>query len=249
MNKFHENVETQNTAAVAQSIPEGRTFQVGDRRYRLTRLKSSSDRYGPCEVCKKHVSDMYYQVEERYFMHTSGHPPFREGWTHGDCRSIFGHELCLRARRLGRYIGSVIDDQRTCDVHADGLPLETLHAPGFESRSDYSAHLLLAKAAEVGKPEAVVVADDPKCMFQERPTAGPNYRSVQGCGESFYRVYNADDHVVMTANASPRDPSTGAVTVAVIWMVAGAEASRPDYDAMVEAVRRRIIDGPMRLPS
>ena len=121
--------------------------------------------------------------------------------------------------------------------------------PGCESRADYDAHLLLAKAAEVGKSEAALVADGPWCLFQERPTVGPKYRSAQGCGESFYRVYNADDHVVMTANAGPRDPRTGAVTVAVNWMVAGTEASRPDYEAMVDAVRRRIIDGPIRLTS
>lgn len=124
MNNFHENVEMQDTPAVARAMPEGREFQVGDRRYRLTRLKSSSNRYGPCEVCKEHVPDVYYQVEERYFSHTAARPPFREGWTHADCSSIFGHEVCLRARRRGPYIGSVINDQRTCDVHADGLPLE-----------------------------------------------------------------------------------------------------------------------------
>lgn len=169
MNTTHENPKTQNATSLAQAMPEGRTFQIGDCRYRLTRLKASSDKYGPCEVCKKHVSDMHYQVEERYFRHTSGRPPFQEGWTHADCRSIFGHEACLSARRRGRYIGSVSDDKRTYDVHAEGLPLEQLQALGFESHATYESHQqLLAKAAEVGKSQAVLIADGPWCLLQER---------------------------------------------------------------------------------
>lgn len=166
MKNIRESAETQDTTAAAQAMPEGRTFQVGDRRYRLTRLKSSSDRYGPCEACKKHVSDVYYQVEERYFRHASGRPPFQEGWTHADCRSIFGHEGCLRARRRGQYIGSMSDDKNTCDVHADGLQLEPLHSLGFESHADYDAQPL-AKAVEAGRSHAALVADGPWCLPEE----------------------------------------------------------------------------------
>ena len=57
-------------------------------RYRLTATGASSDKYGPCEVCKKPATAVFHLVEER---------SFADGWTYDGCRNLFGHENCLEA--------------------------------------------------------------------------------------------------------------------------------------------------------
>lgn len=44
MNTIQKNAATKDTTSVAQAMREGITFQIGDRRYRLTRLKASRSR-------------------------------------------------------------------------------------------------------------------------------------------------------------------------------------------------------------
>lgn len=50
----------------------------------------SSAKYGPCEVCGEHASDVQHQIEKRKY---SG------GWTHHDCTDLFGHEACLQSKQ------------------------------------------------------------------------------------------------------------------------------------------------------
>jgi hypothetical protein len=65
-------------------------------RYRIKSTGESSAKYGACEVCGKHVSEVFYQVEEKFFRFPAG-----SGWTQHDCRSYFGHRACLMDRRRG----------------------------------------------------------------------------------------------------------------------------------------------------
>jgi hypothetical protein len=70
----------------------------GTLRYRLISTGSSSERLGDCEVCGEHVSEVFRQVEERFysFVHNG---EVSEGWTQHECRSFFGHEACLLKQR------------------------------------------------------------------------------------------------------------------------------------------------------
>lgn len=72
------------------------------------------------------------------------------------------------------------------------------------------------------------------------------YKCVDQCGSAFY-VYDADWHVVMTADAEMVDPAAGTVQVSVIWKQVGVKSGTPQYEAMVQAVRQRVIDGPVTL--
>jgi len=54
--------------------------------YRLTSMDESSAKYGLCEVCGKHCSEVWYQAE------------MRSGSYYG-CRSFFGCKDCLIAQR------------------------------------------------------------------------------------------------------------------------------------------------------
>lgn len=59
-------------------------------RYRLSSTGGSSAKFGPCEVCGGHATEVFQQVEERAY---SG------GWTQHECRRLFGHETCLTVQR------------------------------------------------------------------------------------------------------------------------------------------------------
>lgn len=80
-------------------------------RYRLTSTGYSSRRYGNCEICSEHCSEVFIQTENvRYNprrglrndlpyddnMRNEGKP---SGWTFYGCFSYFGHEECLLAKR------------------------------------------------------------------------------------------------------------------------------------------------------
>lgn len=70
------------------------------------------------------------------------------------------------------------------------------------------------------------------------------FKAIQACGESFYRVYNEAGRVVMTANVGATDEETGFIPVSPIWKD-GAALGSPDFNAMIEAVRQRVIEGPL----
>jgi hypothetical protein len=64
--------------------------------YRLSDTRYSSERYGVCEVCGEHASDVWYQVEGRLF-HSRKHGGVQI--THHECRNAFGHKTCLESIR------------------------------------------------------------------------------------------------------------------------------------------------------
>lgn len=79
---------------------------VGTYRYRLRSTCHSSEKYGPCECCGKHVTEVCHQTEERAYQLRSDEPirvlgvtTDMIGWTHFQCSNLFGHEECLVARR------------------------------------------------------------------------------------------------------------------------------------------------------
>ena len=61
-------------------------------RYRLHSTGGSSVKYGPCEVCGQHATEVFHQTEE-----TS----YEGGWTQYGCRSVFGHKDCLTQQQRG----------------------------------------------------------------------------------------------------------------------------------------------------
>lgn len=67
-------------------------------KYRLTSTEHSSEKYGKCECCKKHTSEVFLQTESKYFKHEHNGETF-EGWTEHQCKSYFGHKECLAAKR------------------------------------------------------------------------------------------------------------------------------------------------------
>jgi hypothetical protein len=65
-------------------------------RYRLKSTGYSSDKYGKCEVCGKYVSEVFLQVEERYYKFEHNGQIY-EGWTKNGCKDYFGHKKCLKS--------------------------------------------------------------------------------------------------------------------------------------------------------
>lgn len=59
-------------------------------RYRMESTGDSSAKYGPCEVCGKHCTEIFHQVEERRYGNE---------WTQAGCNNDFGHADCLKAKR------------------------------------------------------------------------------------------------------------------------------------------------------
>jgi hypothetical protein len=65
-------------------------------RYTLHNTGESSAKYGKCEVCGRHASEVWYQIEERTYEPLPGDTgPF---WTHEGCVNLFGHKKCLLAQ-------------------------------------------------------------------------------------------------------------------------------------------------------
>lgn len=62
--------------------------------YRIRATGGNSDRYGPCEVCDKHVSETHIQTEGVSFEHDG-----QIMITHHECRILFGHRECLMGAR------------------------------------------------------------------------------------------------------------------------------------------------------
>jgi hypothetical protein len=67
-------------------------------RYNLTSTHESSDKYGNCEICVKHCSEVFSQTEERHYIIDK--PNFHhESWTTNKCNNYFGHENCLKNKQ------------------------------------------------------------------------------------------------------------------------------------------------------
>lgn len=74
---------------------------VGTYRYRIRSTGASSQKYGPCEVCGEHASEMFSQVEERRYKRAAKIRPEMDdyGWTQHECYSFYGHKECLIGKR------------------------------------------------------------------------------------------------------------------------------------------------------
>lgn len=68
---------------------------AGQFRYRIKSLGASSAKFGPCEVCAKHVADVLLQTEGTCYLEDDG----TLQTTYYGCRDLFGHEACLRSAR------------------------------------------------------------------------------------------------------------------------------------------------------
>lgn len=77
----------------------------GTIRYEIKSSGGSSVKYGPCEVCGKHASEVFHQWATVAFKDDDYKPP-RTAWTyHGAPRSLWGHEECLiKARQPGAVV-------------------------------------------------------------------------------------------------------------------------------------------------
>lgn len=72
----------------------------GEYRYRLRSSGYSSERYGSCEVCKRPCTEVFLQVEQRFYRHfTPAGVMCSEGWTDHECHGLFGHAKCLKRKR------------------------------------------------------------------------------------------------------------------------------------------------------
>jgi hypothetical protein len=69
--------------------------QTNTYHYRMIRSNASSEKLGPCEVCKKFVSDVHHQIEAVEYQKESD----KTALTYHGCRNLFGHEQCLIAQR------------------------------------------------------------------------------------------------------------------------------------------------------
>jgi hypothetical protein len=67
---------------------------LGKFRYRLNSTGASSAKYGVCEVCGEHASEVFIQSETQLF---DLHGAIRE--THFGCRTLFGHKACLEGEQ------------------------------------------------------------------------------------------------------------------------------------------------------
>jgi len=85
------------------AMPENNWEQVatpeGVYRYRIRSTGDSSRKYGNCEICDQHASEMFIQVEERQYFNLG---KSEQGWTQYKCKTSFGHYDCLvNGRRKG----------------------------------------------------------------------------------------------------------------------------------------------------
>jgi len=77
-------------------------------RYQLTSTGHSSSRYGNCEVCGEHASEVFIQSEHRRYVVSDIEDLLEDpalyvggelGWTANGCHYLFGHRGCLIDRR------------------------------------------------------------------------------------------------------------------------------------------------------
>ena len=71
-------------------------------RYTLKRTGKNSNYLGNCEICGKHCSEVFHQIEEQAYNKDKidAEQGFNGiGWTRYNCHDYFGHELCLKAKQ------------------------------------------------------------------------------------------------------------------------------------------------------
>jgi len=68
-------------------------------KYRIRSLGFSSERYGNCEICGKHCSEVFYQAESKKYKRDLPDGTTKTGYTHHNCHDFFGHKECLESQR------------------------------------------------------------------------------------------------------------------------------------------------------
>lgn len=74
-------------------------------RYFLKSTNESSAKFGECQVCHKHASEVYIQSEQRSFVadeidnQQAGVPVGTILWTFAGCKTSLGHKECLESIR------------------------------------------------------------------------------------------------------------------------------------------------------
>lgn len=72
-------------------------YEITDNyKYRMSSTGFSSKKYGKCEVCGQHVSEVFLQVEQRKYFDTINN---KKSYTHHGCKDYFGHKDCLIKQR------------------------------------------------------------------------------------------------------------------------------------------------------
>jgi hypothetical protein len=80
----------------------------GTYRYTLRSTGHSSAKFGPCEVCIHHASEVFSQTEEVSYRRHDG----TIGWTREGCFDFFGHKACLESRQKATENSTTIYSKR-----------------------------------------------------------------------------------------------------------------------------------------
>jgi hypothetical protein len=83
------------------------------KHYRLSSTGSSSSKYGNCEWCKKHASEIFIGSFCHEFRSTSG-PEGHIGYA--EDATSFGHEECIHAK--ARMLGAILKTREELDAMA-----------------------------------------------------------------------------------------------------------------------------------
>ena len=67
-------------------------------RYNLKSTEDSSSKYGNCDICGKHATEVFHQMEERHYK-IEHEGQIYEGWTKHNCNNYFGHRECLESKQ------------------------------------------------------------------------------------------------------------------------------------------------------
>ena len=62
-------------------------------RYKIISTMGNSAQFGNCQICKKHASEVFHQIEEYNF------GVDEEKWTYARCFDYFGHKECLQKKQ------------------------------------------------------------------------------------------------------------------------------------------------------
>jgi len=80
-------------------------------------MQAGASKFGACDICHENPTETFYQSEEKYYKHSTGIR--KEGWTHHNCVTRFGHEKCLKSVRRGDYVFTVREDKNELDVYEE----------------------------------------------------------------------------------------------------------------------------------
>lgn len=75
-----------------------RKIIMDEFRYKLISTGESSGKYGKCDVCGEHCTEVFHQLEEKHY-HFEHDGEVFDGWTKHEAHDYFGHENCLTEKR------------------------------------------------------------------------------------------------------------------------------------------------------